>query len=198
MTTSPARQGSPPLELPWIVTERLMLRLGEPADVPALLRFHTENAAFLAPYSPRRPDDLLTEGYWQREVARCHAEFAQDRSARFCLFLREAPHALIGHVNLNTIQRGAAQYCDLGISLGERYQGQGLMSEAVRAAIDYAFASLGLHRVKACYLPTNTRSARLLRRLGFVIEGYAPHYLRTNGVWQDHVLTSLINPDWVP
>ncbi|MFN8590380.1 MAG: GNAT family N-acetyltransferase [Thermomicrobiales bacterium] len=186
------------MDRPRLVTERLVLRLGEAGDVPALLQFHAENAAFLAPWSPRRPDDFLTEAYWQREVARCHAEFAQDRSARFCFFLRDAPLTPIGHVNLNNIHRGAAQYCDLGILLGERYQGQGLMSEAVRAAIEYAFTSLKLHRVKACYLPANTRSARLLHRLDFVIEGYAPRYLFINGDWQDHILTSRINPDWNP
>jgi ribosomal-protein-alanine N-acetyltransferase len=38
------------------------------------------------------------------------------------------------------------------------------------------------------------RSGRLLGRLGFVIEGYARDYLLVNGRWEDHVLTSLINP----
>jgi ribosomal-protein-alanine N-acetyltransferase len=45
----------------------------------------------------------------------------------------------------------------------------------------------------ANYLPTNERSARLLRRLGFVIEGSARDYLFVGGQFRDHVLTALTN-----
>ncbi len=36
------------------------------------------------------------------------------------------------------------------------------------------------------------RSAQVLARLGFQIEGRARRYLQLNGVWRDHVLTSLL------
>lgn len=39
------------------------------------------------------------------------------------------------------------------------------------------------------------RAARVLQRLGFTIEGTAKDYLFLAGRWQDHILTSLINPD---
>ena len=45
-------------------------------------------------------------------------------------------------------------------------------------------------------MPTNERSARLLRRLGFAVEGYARDYLLLDGQWRDHVMTALINRDW--
>jgi ribosomal-protein-alanine N-acetyltransferase len=48
----------------------------------------------------------------------------------------------------------------------------------------------------ANYIPCNERSARVLKRLGFEVEGYARDYLFLAGNWQDHVLTSLINPSW--
>ena len=48
----------------------------------------------------------------------------------------------------------------------------------------------------AAYLPHNQRSANLLKRLGFVVEGYACDYLMINGQWQDHILTSLTNRNW--
>jgi len=34
----------------------------------------------------------------------------------------------------------------------------------------------------------------VLRRCGFQVEGLAPAYLLINGKWEDHVLTSIINP----
>ena len=62
------------------------------------------------------------------------------------------------------------------------------------AALPWVFAHLALHRVRAGYEPVNERSGRLLRRLGFVVEGYARDYIYTGGAWRDQILTSLVNP----
>lgn len=72
------------------------------------------------------------------------------------------------------------------------------MSEAVGKAIQYMFEKQKLHRIMANYMPSNERSARLLRKLGFVIEGHAKKYLLINGQWEDHILTSLTNEKWIP
>jgi ribosomal-protein-alanine N-acetyltransferase len=53
-----------------------------------------------------------------------------------------------------------------------------------------------MHRITASYLPHNQRSGKLLKRLGFVVEGYAYDYIMINGKWEDHILTSLVNPNW--
>jgi ribosomal-protein-alanine N-acetyltransferase len=187
-----------PLPLPRLQTERLILRLAEPADVPALLEFHTANAVHLAPTSPLRPPDFLTSEYWERDIARSREAFLLGRSARLSLFRRDAPGVVIGAFNLNNIVREAAQYADVGLALDREHEGQGLMTEAGHAAIAYAFGELGLHRLNACYLPTNVRSARLLRRLEFVVEGYRRGFLCIQGRWQDQVLVGRINPDWQP
>jgi ribosomal-protein-alanine N-acetyltransferase len=60
------------------------------------------------------------------------------------------------------------------------------------------FEQQKLHRIMANYMPSNKRSARLLQKLGFVIEGHAKKYLLINGQWEDHVLTSLTNENWLP
>jgi ribosomal-protein-alanine N-acetyltransferase len=181
---------------PIILTERLVLRLAAPADIPALLRYFTENAAHLAPTSPLLPPGLLTETYWQAQVSHDRQAFAAGHSIRLFLFPRGGQDIVVGSLSLSNIVRGAAHYADLGYALAANRQGQGLMTEAVAAAIRYAFEDLRLHRVKAAYLPTNERSGRLLRRLGFVVEGYARDYLLIQGRWQDQVLVGLINPNW--
>lgn len=104
--------------------------------------------------------------------------------------------AIIGAVNFSNFVRGAFQGCHLGYAIDQEHEGKGLMYEALRLAIPYAFTELGMHRIMVNYLPHNARSATLLARLGFVAEGYARKYLLLGGQWQDHVLTSLVNDDW--
>ncbi len=57
-------------------------------------------------------------------------------------------------------------------------------------AVREVMARHRLHRVMATHLPENLRSARLLRRLGFAVEGYARDFLQINGRWRDTVLLS--------
>jgi ribosomal-protein-alanine N-acetyltransferase len=84
----------------------------------------------------------------------------------------------------------------LGYSLAAVEQGKGYMTEALKVAINFVFTELNLHRIMAAYIPHNQRSGLLLKRLGFGVEGYARDYLMINDQWQDHILTSLINPNW--
>ncbi|WP_330218163.1 GNAT family N-acetyltransferase [Robbsia andropogonis] len=67
------------------------------------------------------------------------------------------------------------------------------MYEALSPVIEFAFDEYELHRLMANYRPENIRSGRLLERLGFEIEGRARSYLKINGAWADHVLTSRIS-----
>jgi [ribosomal protein S5]-alanine N-acetyltransferase len=186
-------EGLSPVE---IVTERLVLRMALPADVPRILRYFHENREHLAPFEPWRPPEFFTDQFWRDQIGLAHREFEQDRSMRLFLFDRRVPDEVVGVANFTSIIRGAFHACNLGYSLRERDQGRGLMHEALRYAIAFAFDDLHLHRVQANYMPHNRRSGTLLRRLGFGVEGYARDYLRIDGRWEDHVLTSLTNSRW--
>jgi ribosomal-protein-alanine N-acetyltransferase len=67
------------------------------------------------------------------------------------------------------------------------------MYEILKSSITHVFHVLKLHRIMANYIPDNIRSGKLLEKLGFKREGLAESYLKINGEWQDHVLTSLIS-----
>jgi ribosomal-protein-alanine N-acetyltransferase len=82
--------------------------------------------------------------------------------------------------------------------MGEPFARQGYMTAAVRAVAPFAFSALGLHRLEAACIPTNTASMRLLEKCGFVREGLARQYLCINGQWQDHVLYARLRDDPAP
>ncbi|HEV2911735.1 MAG TPA: ribosomal protein S5-alanine N-acetyltransferase [Pyrinomonadaceae bacterium] len=182
--------------LPRIETERLLLAMPQPEAAPRLLAFFEENREHLARWSPPAPAGYYTQAYWRERLAQARTEFERDQSMKLVLFERESSETagvVIGVCNFTNFVRGPFQACYLGYSLGRRFEGRGLMFEALEAATRYAFDHLRLHRIMANYVPVNERSGKLLRRLGFVIEGYARDYLLIEGRWQDHILTSLTN-----
>jgi [ribosomal protein S5]-alanine N-acetyltransferase len=183
---------------PTLASDRVLLRIGDSTDIPAIICYFSANQEHLASFVPQRPIDFLSEPFWQQQLARNLDDFNNDRSLRLFLFDRAQPELLIGEANFSNFVRGAGQFCHLGYSIAATHEGGGYMTEALQAAIAYVFAELRMHRIMANYLPHNQRSGRLLRKLGFVVEGYARDYLLINGEWQDHILTSLTNPRWTP
>lgn len=181
---------------PRLETSRLIVRSPQLQDASALLDFHVRNDAHLASTSPPKPDGFETLHYWEQYIHHSRRDFQEGTSCRLVVCARSHEHRIIAKVNFSQIVRGPFQACYLGYAVDADEEGKGYMTEACEAAIHYAFTALHLHRVMANYLPTNERSGRLLRRLGFIVEGYARDYLMIDGAWRDHILTACTHPDW--
>ena len=184
------------MALPVLTTSRLRLTPADPADAVAVLRYSLDNQAHLAPWEPLRGADFFTEADCRQRLLLAQAAGAAGQAAHYFLRPLAQPGIVMGNASLSAIQRGPAQFCFLGYGLAAGAEGLGYMHEALTPLVAWAFSGLKLHRIMANYLPRNERSGRLLARLGFVKEGLAKRYLRINGVWEDHVLTSLTNENW--
>lgn len=171
-------------------TERLQLVTPDASHAEALASFFRDNREHLAPWDPPRPDGIERAEWWADKLPR----LGVDPSGVRFLLIERSSGAVVGTANLSNIVRGPFQACTLGYSLDHRCEGRGLMTEALRRIIAFAFGDLELHRIMANHLPENVRSARVLARLGFEREGYAKAYLYIAGAWRDHVLTALTNP----
>lgn len=182
---------------PSLTTPRLVLRVPVPADADRVAAFHRESRAHLARWEPRRAEAYFTTPYWREELARVEAQVLAEQLVPFILLARDSPDGpVLGNCTLSNLVRGPFQAAHLGFALAGPAVGQGFMFEALSEVVRFAFTELRLHRLMANYQPENVRSADLLRRLGFTIEGLAHDYLLLDGEWRDHVLTSLVNPAW--
>ncbi len=189
---------APTLQRPRLDTSRVIMRLLDDADAEQVVDYYRRNRVHLEPTSPARADSYYTVEHWQKQIAASAADFDAGRAIRLYLFQRPGDDRVVGSISFSEIVRGPLQACYLGYALDAAEQGRGLMTESLRVAIDYAFREFNLHRVMAGYIPTNERSGAVLRRLGFVVEGFARDYLLIRGHWHDHVLTGLVNPAWKP
>ena len=176
-------------------TARLVLDLPPPTrdSAAAVCAYYVRNRDHLAPWDPIRPASFWTEEHWAEALLTHRLQATAGQGYRWWLTRPEAPDHILGAIALNNVVRGVFQAAHLGYSVDADAQGQGLMGEAVDAVCRFAFHQLHLHRVMANYMPRNERSGRLLRRLGFQVEGYARDYLCIAGRWEDHVLTARVS-----
>ena len=89
---------------------------------------------------------------------------------RLLIVLKESgePIGTIGFYNYVNFHMRAT----IGYDLLREYWGNGYMTEAVNAMIDYGFKRLGLIRIEATVDPENKASVRVLERAGFELEGH--------------------------
>jgi ribosomal-protein-alanine N-acetyltransferase len=178
-----------------IETPRLTLALAQPEAAPRLVAYRRDNWEFHAPWSGPRGQDELSVAVWRRRLEQWAKDERDGAALRLMLFRRgDIAGPVLGTANFTQIGRGCFQACYLGYDLDKRAEGRGLMQEGLEAAIAHVFGPMRLHRIMANHLPYNQRSGALLRRLGFIPEGYARDYLFIDGAWRDHVMTALTNP----
>ena len=85
---------------------------------------------------------------------------------------------------------------EIGYDLEKASWRQGLMTEALEAAIDFGFEKMLLNRIGARVHTENETSLRLLARLAFQKEGLLRDYYYQNRRFYDHWLLSLLKKEW--
>ena len=124
-------------------------------------------------------------------IHRCQSDNFQG-----LLICHSSNNRIIGVANLSQIFYGGFQNAYLGYYADVDFAGQGLMSEGISLAIDYAFQTLNLHRIEANIQPRNKASINLVKRLNFTKEGFSQKYLKINGEWRDHERWALTVENW--
>ena len=171
----------------------MLIRPVNQHDALALSIFYSKNKEHLAPWEPSREPEYFTEHFWSNRLLTWIEDTESGSSAHY-VSIAPSNDVVLAACSLTNITRGPFQACNIGYAVSAEMQGTGTMTALVQYVTATAFDELGLNRVMANYLPRNKRSAQLLNRLGFIKEGLAKRYLLINGVWEDHVLTSKVNP----
>ena len=164
------------------------------SDASELSHYYLRNAEHLKEWEPARADDFNEIAAWQKRLNSMEKEVEDGKAAHF-VGVDEASQKIIGVCSLRNIVYGAFMAAHMGYSIDKEFEGNGYMKNICDHATTYAFSQLNLNRVMANYIPRNKRSGKLLDSLGFSIEGKAKKYLKINGKWEDHILTSLIQSD---
>ncbi|MFH4489921.1 ribosomal protein S5-alanine N-acetyltransferase [Vibrio diabolicus] len=175
----------------------LLLRTAEIGDADMIAEYFQANREYLKPFEPKREEAFFSVNGWLQKLIKLN-ELHRMGLGYYCLLVRASSGEMLGTVSFSNLSRFPFYSCNVGYSLAEKAQGHGYMRRGLTMACDYMFNVQKLHRIQAGYMPHNKRSEAVLEHVGFNREGYAKDYLLINGEWQDHVLTSLVNPNWQP
>jgi RimJ/RimL family protein N-acetyltransferase len=178
-----------PTEIPVIDTKSLRLR--------ALTQADTDDMHAIC-------SDSITMQYWgtaatgsieeTRQLVLRDLKAAATGQAMFWAIELTASGRVIGKCTLWQYSENNRR-AEVGYVLNRDYWRSGLMTQALSAMIDYAFSTLGLHRLEADTDDSNLASLTLLEKLGFQREGFFRERWCVNGVWQNSVMLGLLNSD---
>ncbi len=85
---------------------------------------------------------------------------------------------------------------EVGFTLAPAHQGKGYGTEALRALLDIAFGSLGMHRVIAVTDALNAPAAALLERVGMRQEAQFRENIFFKGAWGSEFLFAMLDHEW--
>jgi ribosomal-protein-alanine N-acetyltransferase len=120
--------------------------------------------------------------------------FRNDTGIRWGITLKGSDD-LIGSAGLYKWTKKTSQV-ETAYDLDPKYSGQGIMTEAMTAIIQYAFEVMKVNRIEALVSTRNKGSLGLVRRLGFRKEGTLREHDFYNGKFTDDFLFSLLKRDW--
>ncbi len=180
-------------------TERLVVRPYAVEDAVPYLAFCLRNKAHLLPYEDGNPALGVTA---LEEAADLLRAFSADWTARRAFFLgawARDTGQLVAQVYVGVVSWTLPEL-EIGYFVDVDHEGRGLATEAVRAALTFAFDRVGAQRVRLYCDETNVRSWRLAERCGFVREGHLRQTQRrerlADGTWGGDYVYGLLREEW--
>lgn len=174
-------------DFPILQTERLLLRQisNDDADEMFSLRSNPEIMRFIPREMPKTIDDAVK-----------HIEFMQGllesgECINWAICMKE-DNKLIGNIGYFRMQPENHR-AEIGYMLDQKFQGKGIMQEALTRIIRYGFETLKLHSIEAVTDPENYASWKLLEKNGFIREGHFKEDCYWQGKYLDSFVYSLLN-----
>ncbi len=176
------------ISFPILHTPRLTLREMTADDAEALFEMRSDERAMR--YIGRPLQKEVSEA--AELIEKIRASFAQNEAVAWGISF-QGQSRVLGNISFWKMDKENHR-TEIGYMLHPDYWRQGIMDEAMTAALEYCFKVLDFHSIEANTDPENEASGRLLERHGFVEEAYFRENLFFEGRFLDSRIYSKINP----
>lgn len=178
-----------------VVPDDLRLRRAEPADHVAVARLMSTPQAYAGTLQQPFPSVEQWRERMEKQDAQHFQIVAEVRTRMDAGAADAGTFEVVGHLGLNTMpQQRRSHVAALGIGIRDDWQGRGIGSAMMTAAIDRADNWMNILRIELIVFTANEAAIALYRRHGFVVEGtHRAHALR-NGVYADALTMARLHP----
>jgi ribosomal-protein-alanine N-acetyltransferase len=175
--------------LPVLVGTKVALRELRLSDAPSLLAMLTteEVMRFIS------PPPTTVEGF-ERFIAWAHRMWEAGTYACFAVTAVGCDTA-IGIFQVRELIPGF-ETAEWGFAIGSPFWGTGMFQEGAQLVIEFAFDTLGVHRLEARCATKNGRGNSALQKIGAVQEGVLRKSFLRNGEYLDQALYAIVEDDW--
>ena len=176
-------------QLPVLAGGQVLLRELEISDAASLFAMLTseEVARFIS-----TPPTTL-EGF-VRFIIWTHEQRRDGQSVCYAVVPRGLT-AAIGIFQVRELERGFAT-AEWGFAIGSAYWGTGMFVDSSKLVIDFAFDTLGVHRLEARAAVANRRGNAALQKVGAVHEAILRRSFVRNGEYLDQALWTILDSEW--
>lgn len=158
-----------------------VIRHAEPSDIDAIKAIYDQPSLYAntlqLPYQP--------VANWQR---------LYNAGTGFYNLVAELEGKVVGQLGMQVCQNLRRRHvAELGMGVREEYQGQGIGSALLRAALEMADNWLNIRRVELTVYPTNEAAIALYERFGFEVEAELTDYAFQYGNYVNVLAMARIN-----
>lgn len=143
-------------------TNRLILRRFVESDAEAMFQnwaSSAENLTYVT-WNPH-PDVENTRNSIRNWVS----SYANPNYYKWVIYLKEKTEQVIGDISIVEMNEDDSS-CEIGYVLGKNNWSRGLMTEALKAILDFCFTQAGFQKVKARYANLNPASGHVMDKTG--------------------------------
>jgi ribosomal-protein-serine acetyltransferase len=173
------------------LSDDLELQLLEDRHSEDLFDLVDQNRPLLRQWLPW-VDTNVTVGDTRNFIKNALDHFANDAGLVAGIWYQ---NRIIGVIGFNSID-WQNRIAHIGYWLDAAHQGNGFVTRACRALIDYAFDELELNRIEIHCAVGNSKSRAVPERLGFSQEGLVRHAEWLYDRFVDHAIYGILASDW--
>ncbi len=175
--------------LPVLMGRTVVLREMRTSDAASLFALLTTEdvARFIS------PPPSSVEGF-ERFIAWAARQRAVGSYVCFAVTLAESDTA-VGIFQIRSTEPGFGT-AEWGFALGSPFWGTGVFQESAELVMEFAFETVGVHRLEARAAIRNSRGNGALKKIGARQEGVLRKSFLRNGEYLDQALWTVLDEDW--
>ena len=172
-----------------ITTDRLLLKIPEISDIPLIFKA-TRVPGFNGGMVWNPPEDQASMmPYFQETLQKW------DKQIQFCFSIYNIKNKeLIGRIDVRKV---AESLWNLGYFTLPEHQGNGFMTKAVEALLEFSFKTLQLNELEAGFALWNTASQKVMSNNRMTYKCDRKEGFKKNGQWVAEKVYSITREQWL-